>query len=308
MIKLYLVTGFLGAGKTTLLKNIIKQLSGIRLRIIVNEFGREGIDGALLRQTGAEVEEITNGSIFCSCRLDKFEDTLRSVCSQSPEVIFVEASGLSDPTHIERVLSRLGGPQELEYMGGICLVDAVGFKKVLPMARVSRRQVAVCDLALLNKSDLATEESLSETEELIRQINPYAIIHRTVYSNFEQSWLEGLGRVRNTDSGSSFHLKDVSLLKLRIVLRNGATLDRLEKFLSMFIEDTYRIKGVAVLDTGFTLVDCVGVRLNVLPFTGECDNLNILVAMSGAGMPMEQSVRQAAQWYPDLVDRVEWDE
>ena len=87
MVKLYLITGFLGAGKTTLLKNLIKQLSGVRLKIIVNEFGREGIDGALLRETGAEVEEINSGSIFCSCRLDKFEEMLKKVIAQSPELI-----------------------------------------------------------------------------------------------------------------------------------------------------------------------------------------------------------------------------
>ena len=48
MSKLYLVTGFLGAGKTTFLKNFIRSFEGQRLHIIVNEYGKEGIDGKLL--------------------------------------------------------------------------------------------------------------------------------------------------------------------------------------------------------------------------------------------------------------------
>ena len=45
MSRLYLVTGFLGAGKTTFLKNFIRSFENQRLHIIVNEYGKEGIDG-----------------------------------------------------------------------------------------------------------------------------------------------------------------------------------------------------------------------------------------------------------------------
>lgn len=44
-MELYLITGFLGAGKTTFLKNFARQFAGRRLRLIINEFGRAGVDG-----------------------------------------------------------------------------------------------------------------------------------------------------------------------------------------------------------------------------------------------------------------------
>ena len=47
MSELYLITGFLGAGKTTFLKNFIRLFEGKRMHIIVNEYGKEGIDGQL---------------------------------------------------------------------------------------------------------------------------------------------------------------------------------------------------------------------------------------------------------------------
>ena len=52
MSRLYLITGFLGAGKTTFLKQFMKQFSSERMHIIVNEFGKEGIDGELLSELG----------------------------------------------------------------------------------------------------------------------------------------------------------------------------------------------------------------------------------------------------------------
>ena len=77
MTELYLITGFLGAGKTTFLKNFIRMFDGRRLHLIINEFGREGVDGTLLREVGAAMDEINNGSIFCTCR---FWTGLRKCC------------------------------------------------------------------------------------------------------------------------------------------------------------------------------------------------------------------------------------
>lgn len=47
--KLYVITGFLGAGKTTLLLKLLEHLKGSRVGIIQNEFGKLGIDGAILK-------------------------------------------------------------------------------------------------------------------------------------------------------------------------------------------------------------------------------------------------------------------
>lgn len=308
MTRLYLITGFLGAGKTTLLKNLIRQLSGQRLRVIVNEFGKEGIDGTLLRETGAQVDEINNGSIFCSCRLDQFEEALNRITAEQPDVILVEASGLSDPTHIEKVLSEIKAAGGIEYMGGICLVDAVNFRKVLATARVCRKQVSVSDLLLINKTDMVSEEALNEVETLVREVRPDAVIKRTVFGQIEPEWLDGLHQGAQQGGGPAYHLKDVSLQKLRIVLRDAMTFAQLEKFLAMFIEDTYRIKGFVCLEARTALVDCVGMKLLVTPYEGEPKRCNVLVALAGSGMPMERSVRKAAEWYPGLVASVEWDD
>jgi cobalamin biosynthesis protein CobW len=44
-----IVTGFLGSGKTTLMRHILEQAKGLRVAVIVNEFGELGIDGEILK-------------------------------------------------------------------------------------------------------------------------------------------------------------------------------------------------------------------------------------------------------------------
>jgi cobalamin biosynthesis protein CobW len=71
------VTGFLGAGKTTLLRQLLLS-SGLRLAVLVNEFGEVGIDGDLLRSCGfcpeEELEgrlvELANGCLCCTVQDD----------------------------------------------------------------------------------------------------------------------------------------------------------------------------------------------------------------------------------------------
>ena len=87
------------------------------MHIIVNEFGKEGIDGELLSELGIALDEINNGSIFCSCRLDKFENVLQQVLQEKPDVIIVEASGLSDPTNVKKILNQREKFPGLEYNG-----------------------------------------------------------------------------------------------------------------------------------------------------------------------------------------------
>ena len=62
-----LIAGFLGAGKTTLLRRILQWPGDLsRTAVLVNEFGRVGIDGELLQGFQTPVYELTNGCICCT--------------------------------------------------------------------------------------------------------------------------------------------------------------------------------------------------------------------------------------------------
>jgi hypothetical protein len=67
-LPLTIVTGFLGSGKTTLVKNILENTVGMRVLVIENEIGAEGIDHELLMQHTAKEEIIlmNNGCVCCT--------------------------------------------------------------------------------------------------------------------------------------------------------------------------------------------------------------------------------------------------
>lgn len=134
----------------------------------VNEYGKEGIDGKLLREVGTVLDEINNGSIFCSCRLDKFEEVLKKALASKPDVILIEASGLSNPVNVRKIMAQEEKFPGLEYMGSICLLDARRFHKVYETATVVKKQIGISDIVLINKTDLAAPEEISRVRRTLR--------------------------------------------------------------------------------------------------------------------------------------------
>ena len=63
------VSGFLGAGKTTLLRHLLNTGgTGVRTAVLVNDFGRIGLDGRVIQRDGHSVLELANGCVCCSLR------------------------------------------------------------------------------------------------------------------------------------------------------------------------------------------------------------------------------------------------
>lgn len=99
------VTGFLGAGKSTLLRQLLLT-SGLRLAVLVNEFGEVGIDGDLIRSCGfcpddeldGRVVELANGCLCCTVQ-DEFLPTMQTLLERADQLdgIVVETSGLALP-------------------------------------------------------------------------------------------------------------------------------------------------------------------------------------------------------------------
>ncbi len=301
MSKLYLITGFLGAGKTTFLKNFIRHFANQRMHVIVNEFGKEGIDGQILATLGAVLDEINNGSIFCACRLDKFEEVLQNALETEPDVIIVEASGLSNPTNIRKILAQEGKFPSVEYMGSICLIDAKQFRKVYDTATVVKKQIAVSELLLINKSELVPPEEVESIRQLLLSHSPNITVHATSFGKFEPQWIEALRTREDWDGDAVMQRKDITLRSFVLTLKETFTLYQLQKFMEMFLTDTYRVKGFVSLEGQVYLVDCVGNMFKAEPFEGTPRGLNQLVILSAAGLPAQRAVKEAIKFYEDQV-------
>lgn len=297
MIKIYLITGFLGAGKTTMLKNLIAEWKNKKLAVIINEFGKEGIDGKVVSETGVLTEEINNGSIFCSCKLDRFLEVLQSVVQKQPEIIVVEASGLADPTQVRKILEEVRFKEEIEFQGSICLVDSKYFNKVINTAKVSSKQVKVSDIALINKIDLISEYELKQIEDTLKQLNPYLKVYHTLYGKVELEWIESLKIQYSLKRRKEILTKDIGLQKFLVTIGDEITYREFIKFLEMFIEDTYRIKGLIELEGKNYLVDCVGIDIEISLYEGMVKKEKQLVVLAGEKMPLYKSLKKASEWY-----------
>ncbi len=295
MSDFYLITGFLGAGKTTFLKNFIKQFASKKVYLIINEFGKEGVDGALLKEIGAVLEEVTNGSVFCSCRLDKFEAVLNDAVLQKPDVIITEASGLSDPTNVKKVL---GGFKDINYKGSICLADALRLNKVFETATVVRRQLAVSSLVVINKTDQATKEQIEQTKKIISEVNPTAHTTLTQFGSFQKEWFSFVSSDIDVELLSA--AKDITLQTITLNVSPDMDKRSFESLLNMLCDNTYRIKGLLTLNGEKVIADCVGPDVKVSCWQGETNNKVVLLA--GKGMALRQAVKKAKEWYPGFIE------
>ena len=306
MSRLYLITGFLGAGKTTFLRRFLPLFRGEKVRLIVNEFGLEGIDGALLSDLDAVMKEISGGSVFCSCRMDQFENALHA-CGDD-EVILVEASGLSDPTGVRRLFSQTDRFPHISYMGGICLVDALRFPKVFATARTCVRQVAASDVILLNKTDRATPEQLEAVRSLLREQRPDIPILETSFGAIPENFLEILAESQNGDRKELPQVMDLSSRRVTVTVSPEISAYELEMFIRMFAENTYRVKGlIQTRDQGLVTADCVETVVSVkLSPELHTDHPGILTVLAGVRAPLRSALKNACAWYESYIESVEY--
>lgn len=301
-MKLLLITGFLGSGKTTFIKRLLPIYANEKVALIVNEFGKVGVDGTLLERLGATMREISGGSVFCSCRLDQFENALHQAAAENPTMILVEASGLSDPTAVRTIVAQT---PEIDYAGCIALCDAQRVEKALAAVRVCPKQLAVSDLILLNKVDTITPEETARLIALIHARFAQARVEPTTEGRFQPEWLEGLKA--HAEAVPYEDTRDITLQKACVTLSPSMTARELEAFLRLFAEDTYRVKGFVTLAEGVYQVDCVGAALSVKPYAGERpERTDALVALAGKGMALRKALLTAQKWYPQHVNNIQF--
>jgi G3E family GTPase len=180
-IPVTILCGFLGSGKTTLLNYILSANLGLKVAVIVNEFGEIGIDNQLvvgMDDTG-DVIELSNGCVCCSIRTDLYDAVLNLLKRQKDvDYLVIETTGLANPQPIAQTFF-VPELQDKTYLDSIVtVVDAVNFSRVMRDSEVAEQQVAFADFILLNKVDDAFPEAIEAVEKFIRRANPYARVLR----------------------------------------------------------------------------------------------------------------------------------
>ncbi len=299
--ELYVLTGFLGAGKTSFLLNILDNIKDKKIGIIQNEFGKINVDGEIVRRNGIEMTEISRGSIFCSCLKLSFVQALAEMSKKDLDYVFVESSGLADPSNIEEILnavSIMAGDSYI-FKGVICLIDGVNFPNQVKDVETVDRQLAHCNLAVINKVDLLDLSELEEVKNIVRGVNPICMISTASYGKIDLSFLsEDLTLLKWAEFEDS--LNTVDNKPKTISLETGEILSKeiLTKFLKKVLPDCYRIKGFFKLEDGWQQVDVVEELIDY-KLTSERE-ISELVFLSKTG---PQIIRTIDKAWKEIVDK-----
>ncbi len=177
-MKTTVVTGLLGSGKTTFIRNFLKG-RGERSVVLVNDFGRTGIDGDIFSADGIEAMELPSGCVCCTLRFDLITTVQKIMKQFAPEHLLIEPSGVASPSGVLEALESTG----IDVATVIGIVDAVEFAELYELGMYGsffQDQIENSDVILVNKTDLASADAISSAERLIVSINPRAVLLRTV--------------------------------------------------------------------------------------------------------------------------------
>jgi G3E family GTPase len=198
-IPVLLLTGYLGSGKTTLLNRILSNRKGIRFAVIVNDIGEVNIDATLIQKGGVVAQQddnliaLQNGCICCSLKMDLIQQ-LRDLCAANAfDYIVIEASGICEPAPIAQTIASYASmvpassapvPQ-LDAV--VSVVDALRLRDEFveklsdtsdqsDLSQLVINQIEFCNLILLNKVSMISEDEREHIRAIIRAIQPKANI------------------------------------------------------------------------------------------------------------------------------------
>ncbi len=171
-----ILTGFLGAGKTTLLNRILNGDHGLRVAVLVNDFGAINIDAELVIGVQDDVVSLANGCVCCTIR-DDLVETVEAVLKrpEAPEYILLEASGVSDPAGLVTTFLDPKLESRIRLDSVTCVLDAdqlFAHRKRRELMMLKLNQIGFSDLLILNKVDLAGPDETANVREWLERSFP----------------------------------------------------------------------------------------------------------------------------------------
>ncbi|MGI0488895.1 CobW family GTP-binding protein [Pantanalinema rosaneae CENA516] len=261
-----IITGFLGSGKTTLLNHILNNRQGLKIAVIVNEFGDIDIDSQLLVSVDENMVQLGNGCICCTIN-QSLVDTVYEMVDRhdSVDYIVVETTGIADPLPImlSFVSTELRDVTRLDSV--LTVVDAESFTSTHYESEAALNQLIFGDIILVNKTDLVSPQIVNGLEDYIRSIKSGARIISVQYGevplplildigfNDTSTYLNSSQPIHeHHDHKHSHHLENDGFVAVSFeseslpeqLRQRPFDLPKFQNFLDHLSPDVYRAKGI----------------------------------------------------------------
>jgi G3E family GTPase len=208
-IPVTLLTGFLGSGKTTLLNKLLNHTGMKDTAVVINELGSTGLDHILSKHLERTVESqhiadntvLLESGCLCCTLTNEMADTLRDLFFKRalgaiPEFkrLIIETTGLADPGPIMGSLLNepvIGSTYRLDAV--VVTVDSIYGAEQITQHLEAKKQVAVADVLLLTKTDLATKAQIENLQNTLSELNAGARQHLIQYGNINPADIIDIG-------------------------------------------------------------------------------------------------------------------
>ncbi|RKF17903.1 GTP-binding protein [Alginatibacterium sediminis] len=276
-----ILAGFLGAGKTTLLNHILSNANGMKMAVIVNDFGSINVDAELVKSQSENMISLENGCICCNLAEGLVVSVMRLLAlEERPDHIIIETSGIAQP---KEVALQFEDPELQQHAPLNAIITTIDSENVLnlegPMADLAQQQVQVADIVLVNKVDLVDAEQLESVKRWCSNQAPFAKLVDIQFGEVDLPILfdvpERLIQTAQVETQDCTHHDcsghDCDHVKhgfetFSFVSNKALDLEKLYPLLQQFSVDVYRMKGILHITQKpehRCIFQCTGQRANL---------------------------------------------
>lgn len=296
-----IISGFLGVGKTTAILSLFSNKpANEKWAVLVNEFGKVGIDGKIYKTSGIKVKEIPGGCVCCAQGLPLLMAVNQILRETKPDRLIIESSGLGHSGGVLKTLTGDNFNKVLTIKAGICLLDPGHLKQhAYSQNDLFKEQLQFADVLVANKIDLADKEAIELFYSLENSfVEKKELLTTTQNGVLNIEWLDYPHTSRFHQS--KFSLSDKQQSKPQSIKFEthsfcypGNTvfdLDLLKIWLNNL--QLIRLKGFVQTKSGCFLLNCSRGQVNVAREENNDDNY-IEVIDETLNIPeLEQSIKQ----------------